>query len=297
MEKVTDFSADHEHRFMIAGIWGGARRHLIAGGAGSWVPGERRARSPRRYGRRVGEGGGDDSRRRELAANLAQVRARVAAACADAGRDQADVTLIAVTKTRPAEDVVHLAGVGLRDIGENRDQEAAPKARAVAAAGASVRWHFVGRLQRNKARSVAEYADLVHTIDRLRLADAVADAAGRHDRVLDVLVQVSIDGDPERGGAVADAGDPEFDLDHVLARVAGAGPLNLRGLMAVAPMEWEPDRAFAILASIAERVRRDHPSATVLSAGMSGDMEYAIRYGATHLRVGTALLGNRPGLM
>jgi pyridoxal phosphate enzyme (YggS family) len=243
-----------------------------------------------------------DERRAELAANLAAVRARVARACADAGRDPGEVTLIAVTKTYPASDVELLADLGVHDIGENRDQEAASKAREVAAAGAPVRWHFVGRLQRNKARSVAGYADLVHTVDGVRLADALAEAARRSERVLDVLVQVSVDGDPARGGAVvagphATTVEDDRVLDRVLTRVAGSDALALRGLMAIAPLDWEPDRAFADLAGIAAKVRATHPAATVLSAGMSGDMESAVHYGATHVRVGTALLGNRPPLM
>jgi PLP dependent protein len=242
-----------------------------------------------------------DERRAELAANLAAVRARVARACADAGRDPGEVTLIAVTKTYPASDVELLADLGVHDIGENRDQEAASKAREVAAAGAPVRWHFVGRLQRNKARSVAGYADLVHTVDGVRLADALAEAARRHERVLDVLVQVSIDGDAARGGAVVGGAGATVEddrvLDRVLTRVAECDALTLRGLMAIAPLGWEPDRAFADLAGIAAKVRAAHPSATVLSAGMSGDMESAVHYGATHVRVGTALLGNRPPLM
>jgi PLP dependent protein len=247
-----------------------------------------------------GVGAAADERRAELAANLAAVRARVARACADAGRDPGEVTLIAVTKTYPASDVELLADLGVHDIGENRDQEAASKAAEVAGAGASVRWHFVGRLQRNKARSVAGYADLVHTVDGVRLADALAEAARRRERVLDVLVQVSVDGDPARGGAVVAAGDAPTDdrvLDRVLTRVAQSDALALRGLMAIAPIDWEPDRAYADLAGIAAKVGATHPSATVLSAGMSGDMESALRYGATHVRVGTALLGNRPALM
>jgi pyridoxal phosphate enzyme (YggS family) len=242
-------------------------------------------------------GVGVGERRAELAANLDAVRARVARACADVGRDPGAVTLIAVTKTYPASDVELLADLGVRDIGENRDQEAAPKARDVAAAGVRVRWHFVGRLQRNKARSVAGYADLVHTVDGVRLADALADAARRRGRVLDVLVQVSIDGDPDRGGALVAGAEDNQSLDRVLARVVDSDALALRGLMAIAPLDWEPDRAFADLAGIAANVRAAHPSATMLSAGMSGDMESAIHYGATHVRVGTALLGNRPPLM
>ncbi|MER6589387.1 YggS family pyridoxal phosphate-dependent enzyme [Micromonospora chalcea] len=236
-------------------------------------------------------------RRAELAAGLARVRARIADACAAAGRQRDAVTLVAVTKTYPASDVVALAGLGVTDVGENRDQEAAPKAEAVADAGAAPRWHFIGQLQRNKARSVVRYADVVQSVDSVRLAAALDAAAGAvRDRPLDVLVQVSIDGDPARGGALPGAADPQRGLDPVAAAVAGADGLRLAGLMAVAPLGWEPDRAFARLAEVAAALRADHPGATVLSAGMSGDLESAIGHGATHVRVGSALLGMRPAL-
>ncbi|MDO3687060.1 YggS family pyridoxal phosphate-dependent enzyme [Micromonospora sp. C28ISP2-4] len=236
-------------------------------------------------------------RRAELAAGLARVRARIADACAAAGRQRDEVTLVAVTKTYPAADVVALAGLGVTDVGENRDQEAAPKAEAVSAAGTAPRWHFIGQLQRNKARSVVRYADVVQSVDSVRLAAALDAAAGAvRDRPLDVLVQVSIDGDRDRGGALPGAADPQRGLDPVAAAVAGADGLRLAGLMAVAPLGWEPDRAFARLAEVAARLRADHPGATVLSAGMSGDLESAIGHGATHVRVGSALLGMRPAL-
>jgi pyridoxal phosphate enzyme (YggS family) len=236
-------------------------------------------------------------RRAELTTALAQVRTRIADACTAAGRDRNGVTLVAVTKTYPATDVLHLAGLGVRDIGENRDQEAAPKALAVAAAGESVRWHFVGQLQRNKARSVVGYADLVHSVDSVRLASALGTAARRYrDRPLDVLVQVSLDGDPERGGAVPSGADPDRELDRVADTVAGTPSLRLAGVMTVAPVDWVPERAFARLAEIAATLRRDHPEATLVSAGMSGDLEPAIAFGATHVRIGSALLGNRATL-
>ncbi|MGW8647260.1 YggS family pyridoxal phosphate-dependent enzyme [Micromonospora chalcea] len=236
-------------------------------------------------------------RRAELAAGLARVRARIADACAAAGRQRDAVTLVAVTKTYPASDVVALAALGVTDVGENRDQEAAPKAEAVADAGAAPRWHFIGQLQRNKARSVVRYADVVQSVDSVRLAAALDAAAGAvRDRPLDVLVQVSIDGDPARGGALPGAADPQRGLDPVAAAVAGADGLRLAGLMAVAPLGWEPDRAFARLAEVAAALRADHPGATELSAGMSGDLESAIGHGATHVRVGSALLGMRPAL-
>ncbi|MGC4875155.1 YggS family pyridoxal phosphate-dependent enzyme [Micromonospora sp. DT43] len=235
-------------------------------------------------------------RRAELAAGLAQVRARIADACANAGRDQADVTMIAVTKTYPAGDALALAGLGVTDMGENRDQEAAGKAAEVAAAGVRPRWHFIGQLQRNKARSVVRYADVVHSVDSVRLARALGSAAAEREGPLDALVQVSIDGDPARGGALPDSADEGAGLEAVAAAVADAPALRLAGLMAVAPLGWEPERAFARLAEVAEAFRTLHPGATSLSAGMSGDLEIAIRYGATHVRVGSALLGMRPTL-
>jgi len=233
-----------------------------------------------------------DERQEELAANLADVRRRLAAACARTNRDPAELTLVAVTKTWPSDDVLRLAALGVADIGENRDQEAAPKAAAVAAAGVDVRWHFVGQLQRNKARSVVGYADLVHSVDSVRLVDALDHAAGlARDHALDVLIQVSIDGAPGRGGALPS------EVDEVTDAIAAAEALVLRGVMAVAPMDWVPARAFEALAGIAARVRAQHPQATIISAGMSGDVEEAIDYGATHVRMGSALLGSRPSLL
>lgn len=243
----------------------------------------------------------------ELAANLAAVRARIAAACAAAGRDPGSVTLIAVTKTYPAADVVALAGLGVADIGENRDQEAGPKAALVAAlardAGAEVaagttglRWHMIGQLQSNKARSVAGWAHAVHSVDRERLVRGLDRAAAAADRVLDCFVEVDLRepaaaaADPGRGGTAPDA------VPDLAAAVAGCAALRLRGLMAVAPRDGSPAAAFAVLARLAAVVRADHPHADALSAGMSGDLEAAVAAGATHVRVGSALLGARPPL-
>ncbi len=235
---------------------------------------------------------GDPDRRAELTAALGRLRARIARACEAAGRDRSGVTLVAVTKTYPATDVVTLASLGVRDIGENRDQAAAPKAAAVAAAGARVRWHFVGRLQRNKCRSVVRYADLVHSVDRPEIARALAAGVAheRPDRPLDVLLQVSIDGDPARGGV------PVPGLERLAGEVADRPELTLRGVMTVAPLGWEPGRAFETLAEAAARLRVGYPTATLISAGMSSDLEAAIGFGATHVRVGSALLGSRPPL-
>jgi pyridoxal phosphate enzyme (YggS family) len=197
------------------------------------------------------------------------------------------VSLVAVTKTYPASDVVLLAGLGVTDVGENRDQEAAGKAAEVKAAGAAPRWHFIGQLQRNKAASVARYADVVESVDSVRLVAALDRAAAGRPAPIEVLIQVSIDGDAERGGVAGD------DLWRTADAVAAASGLRLGGLMAVAPLGWEPDRAFASLAGLAGRFVAAHPAATTVSAGMSGDLEAAIRHGATHVRIGTSLLGMR----
>ena len=233
-------------------------------------------------------------RRAEIAANLARVEERIAAACADAGRDRGELTLVAVTKTFPATDVGHLAALGVRDVGENRDQEAAAKVAACRDAGVEgLVWHFVGQLQRNKAGSVATYADVVHSVDRLRLVPALDRAAGAAGRRIAALVQVDLRDEPSddgRGGAAP------TEVAELAAAVAAADRLVLGGVMAVAPVDADPDAAFARLAEVATRVRRDHPDAVVVSAGMSGDLEAAVRHGATHLRVGSALLGSRPPL-
>jgi pyridoxal phosphate enzyme (YggS family) len=238
-----------------------------------------------------------DDRRAELAANLAEVSARIAKACQAAGRDPGEVTLVAVTKTHPASDVALLAELGVRDIGENRDQEAAPKARELL--GHDVRWHFIGQLQRNKCRSVARYASVVESVDSVRLAAALDRAAqaalqaGERAQPIDVLVQVSLDGDAARGGALPHDPDPDTGLDAVLAAVSGADVLRLKGLMAVAPLDRPAAEAFQTLAAIATEVRVNYPTANILSAGMSDDLEDAVASGATQVRVGSSLLGRR----
>ena len=237
-----------------------------------------------------GPGPGGD-RVREVAASLARVRARIAAACQAAGRSPGEVTLIAITKTFPASDVRVLSSLGVRDVGENRDQEAAPKAAACADLSDRLTWHFVGQLQTNKAASVVRYAGVVHSVDRPRLVTALGAAARRAGRSLTCLVQVSLDGDPGRGGV------REEQVPVVAAALAGEAGLELGGVMAVAPQGADPAVAFRRLAEIAAQVRVAHPGATMISAGMSGDLEAAISAGATHVRVGTALLGGRPGFV
>lgn len=236
-----------------------------------------------------------EARRAELAAALSDVRARIAAACRAAGRAPGEVRLLAVTKTFPVTDAALLCDLGMFDLAENREQEAVAKAAELRELrpDAPVRWHMVGRLQRNKARSVVRWAAEVQSVDSARLADALARAtgnaiaAGERTGPLDVLVQASIDGDPTRGGHPLDT------LDTLVAEVTRRSELRLRGIMAVAPLTMPPEEAFGRLATAAERLREDHPEATELSAGMTNDLEAAITHGSTCVRVGTALLGTR----
>jgi PLP dependent protein len=236
-----------------------------------------------------------DERREQLAEALTAVRARIDAAAKAAGRDPATVKLLAVTKTFPAADAALLTDLGMLDLGENREQEGSDKAAELAQLrpNVQVRWHLVGRLQRNKARSAARWATEIQSVDSERLAEALQHAVARalevHDRhgPLDVLVQASIDGDPNRGGC------PIENLPRLADTVARSGELTLRGLMAIAPLSMTPEAAFERLTKAADQLKIDHPHATELSAGMSGDLEQAIRYGSTCVRVGTALLGAR----
>jgi pyridoxal phosphate enzyme (YggS family) len=253
----------------------------------------------------VTSGAADDADRLgELAGRLAQVRARIAAACQAAGRSADDVTLIAITKTFPASDVALLASLGVADFGENRDQEAAPKAAAAAALGARPRWHFVGQLQVNKAASVVRYADVVHSVDRLRLVRALGSRAADAGRQISCLIQVDLDpaadaagagghdgGGPPRGGALPG------DVPELADAIAAQDALVLSGVMAVAPLGLPPGPAFRTLKEVAYDLRAAHPGATMISAGMSGDLDEAIAEGATHVRVGTALLGGRPSFV
>ncbi|GAA0413567.1 YggS family pyridoxal phosphate enzyme [Acrocarpospora corrugata] len=221
----------------------------------------------------------------EIAAGLAEVERRILDACRSTGRSRDELTLIAVTKTYPAADLRLLAGLGVTDMGENRDREAAAK--AAECADLPVTWHFIGQVQTNKARSVVSYADLIHGVDRGRLVGALSREAVQQGREVGCLVQVALDDRPERGGA------RPADVPALADAVAGAPGLLLRGVMAVAPLGSDPDVAFARLFEVAQAVQKEHPGADVISAGMSGDLAQAIANGATHLRVGTALLGRR----
>jgi pyridoxal phosphate enzyme (YggS family) len=232
-----------------------------------------------------------DERRDVLAANLAKVRDRIAAAASGAGRDPDEITLVAVTKFFPGSDVRLLVDLGVRDIGENRHQEAAAKAdecRDLAPQG--LRWHFIGGLQSNKAAAVAGYAEVVESVDRAKLVGPLNRGAHERSHPIDVLLQVSLDPPGREGRSGADPGE----LDVLAARVEAAGMLRLRGLMAVAPLGEDPVAAYSRLAEIRREFLATHPEATWLSAGMSDDLEAAVAAGATHVRLGTAVLGPRP---
>lgn len=235
-------------------------------------------------------------RRDELAGNLARVEERIAAACAAAGRKREEVTLIVVTKTYPAEDVRILSELGVRHVAENRDQDAAPK--AAACSDLPLSWHFVGQLQTNKVRSVVGYADVVQSVDRARLVTALSKEAVRAEREVGCLIQVAFDagasGRGERGGVAPEG------VEELAELVAGSPGLRLAGLMTVAPLTGEyagrQQAVFERLMDLSTDLRRAHPAANMVSAGMSADLEQAVAAGATHVRVGTAVLGVRPRL-
>lgn len=217
-----------------------------------------------------------------LAERLSRVQSDVASACSAAGRAADDVTLIVVTKFHPAALVSALADLGVRDVGENRHQEAREKAAELA--DLDLNWHFIGQLQTKKARQAAQYATAIHSIDSERLVDALAPI----ERTIDAFVQINLTDDPGRGGVEPAA------IESLAERILETPSLHLRGVMAVAPLEEEPARAFERLAGYSERVRSLESSATAISAGMTHDFAEAIAAGATHLRIGSAITGNRP---
>ncbi|NUK19062.1 YggS family pyridoxal phosphate-dependent enzyme [Streptomyces lunaelactis] len=235
-------------------------------------------------------------RKKELAGSLATVEERISAACAAAGRKREEVTLIVVTKTYPASDVRLLHELGVRNVAENRDQDAAPK--AAACSDLDLTWHFVGQLQTNKVRSVAGYADVVESVDRLQLVSLLSAAAIRAERELGCLIQVALDAESgergERGGVAPDG------IGELATAVAEAPGLRLDGLMTVAPLAGpyagRQQAAFERLMEFSSSLRAGHPAANMVSAGMSADLEQAVAAGATHVRVGTAVLGDRPRL-
>jgi pyridoxal phosphate enzyme (YggS family) len=229
-----------------------------------------------------------NDRREEIETRLGEVRERIARACASAGRDADETTLVVVTKFFPPSDVRLLADLGVRHVGENRHQEAVEK--AAECADLALSWHFIGALQSNKAAAVAAYADAVHSVDRPKLLGGLSRGAQERGRDLDCLVQVSLD----PPGASGRSGAPRDQVPALVERILETEGLRLRGVMGVAPLGGDPAEAFADLAEVAADVRRSAPDATWISAGMSGDLEAAIAAGATHLRIGSAVLGTRP---
>ena len=223
----------------------------------------------------------------ETASRLADVDARIADAARAAGRDPAGITRIVVTKFHPARLVADLYRLGVRDVGENRQQELTAKSAELPSL-AGLRWHFIGQAQTKKARAIRAAASVVHSVDRARLADAL-DAAGGEGDVLDVLLQINLTDDPGRGGVAPH--DIEALAEHV---VAGCPTLRVRGVMAVAPLDEAAASAFARLAEYARRLRTVIPDADWMSAGMTADFPEAIAAGATHLRIGSAITGERP---
>jgi pyridoxal phosphate enzyme (YggS family) len=218
------------------------------------------------------------TRKDEIAQGLRDVKERIQSAAKSVNRDPNEIRLIVVTKTFPISDIEILCELGESNFGENRDQEAGPKAQAIPAT-----WHFQGQIQSNKIKSICEWADVIHSISSEKEILRFAQSPRRHQ----VFLQVSLDGQEGRGGA------SPSDLAQIADLVNQSNNLELLGLMAVAPLGVEPDKAFADLAHINQGFVGQFPNSKYLSAGMSGDFETAIKYGATHIRVGSSILGSR----
>jgi len=227
------------------------------------------------------------SRLEELSLNWTQTVSQVEAACSVANRSFAEVTIIAVTKTWPASDVDLLAHIGVTNVGENRDQEAAAKKLEVQASNLS--WHAIGQIQTNKVKSIVQWADAVHSVDRIELVHALAKAMPSRNRPLDVFIQMNLDPEvrEERGGL------RDGDVLEMADQICAVPGLNLMGVMGVAPLDGDASEAFAALERTSLQLRQKMPSALYISAGMSADYEIALKYGATHLRLGSVILGHR----
>jgi pyridoxal phosphate enzyme (YggS family) len=225
----------------------------------------------------------------ELAQRYNQIVEQVAAAAAASGKNASDITLVVVTKNHPPQLVFDLLALGARDFGENRDQEAAPKAKEVLGASSeAMRWHFVGQLQTNKVRSVLDYADAIHSLDRESLLVELQKRTVGRAKALGVFIQVNLTEDPARGGVPVD------DLDAFATKVLESKGLLLEGLMGVGGLDKDPKIEFDRLARLSSKLQSIAPDAKSLSMGMSSDFEAAIGFGATHLRIGTAITGKRP---
>ena len=232
-----------------------------------------------------------DGRRSELAQRLHNVRRQIDVAAEGCGRSACDIVLVVVTKTWPTSDIRALYDLGVRDVGENRHQEAEQKASELD--DLDLTWHFIGQVQSNKTARIATYADAVHSVGSVKVAGRLDDAARQLARVVDCFVQVNLDAQPERAGR---GGVTGADVMAVADALESAGALRLRGVMGVAPQHGDAESAYRELASVGRLLQREHPLATAMSAGMSGDLSEAVRAGATHVRVGSAVLGQRPPL-
>lgn len=225
-------------------------------------------------------------RKQELAKSFNSLSERISASCALAKRDKSEITLIAVTKNFPASDVEILHELGIEHVGENKDQEASAKHIQVKA---ELTWHFVGQLQRNKVKSVVKYCQYIHSVDRLSLAKEISKQAELNSRNLKIFIQVDLDeSDVNRGGV------GRADLAALAREISLLPAIQIEGLMAVAPLGVDPSQAFSKLREIQADFLKDFPEAVNLSIGMSEDFEIAIAHGATHLRIGSLLLGVRP---
>lgn len=225
----------------------------------------------------------------ELAQRYNQIVERVASAAVASGKSATDITLVVVTKNHPAQLVFDLIALGAREFGENRDQDASPKAKEVLASSSEdMRWHFIGQLQTNKVRSVLEYADLIHSLDRESLLVELQKRTIDRPKPLGVFIQVNLTEDPARGGVSVK------DLDGFATKVLGSEGLRLEGLMGVGGLDKDPAVEFERLAGLSAKLQTLAPEAKGLSMGMSSDFEVAIGYGATHLRIGSAITGKRP---
>ncbi len=241
------------------------------------------------------------NRKSELTGALERLRARVAAAAQAAERKDDEIELLPITKFFPATDVAILFGLGCAAFGESREQEASAKiaelALLIGPDAPAIRWHMVGQVQRNKIRSMVGWAHTVHSVSNSRVVSALDRAVsvaldeGRRGARLRVYVQLSLDGDVARGGVDVSA---HGAVDELCAQVASCETLELAGLMSIPPLGWEPAAAFSRLQAEHARIHRAHPDAVGLSAGMSNDLEVAIKHGSTCVRVGTALMGPRP---
>ena len=223
------------------------------------------------------------SRELEIAAALAAVESQIAATAAKAGRDRSEITLIAVTKTYPASDVEILRNLGVQNFGENRNEEGVTKSAQV-----SGTWHFQGQVQSRKLRDIAGWASFIHSLDSVEHVEKLSRIATELGREISIFLQLSLDGAPDRGGVI------KSELAALADSVANLPQIKLVGLMCVPPVEYEHERAFSEIAEIHQGFLGNFPAATFLSAGMSSDYEVAITHGATHLRIGSQILGSRP---